>query len=133
MKVVAVFVRFAAVFAAFLLVPLNGCASASFSAVPAGVDLSQVTHQTVEMKASRYEFSPASLRVKAGTLLTLKIRSTEGTHGFRLGDFGVDERLEENEEKMIDVYFPKAGEFSFRCSHFCGWGHLGMAGKIIVE
>lgn len=133
MKATTIFVGFATFPIAFLLILLAGCSSASFSAIPADLDLSQVIHQTVEMKAARYEFSPASIRVKAGTLLMLKIQSTEGTHGFRLGDFGVDERLEENEEKTIEVYFPRAGEFSFRCSHFCGWGHLGMTGKIIVE
>lgn len=115
------------------LIAFFGCASPRFSAIPPDLDRSAVLHQTLEMKAKRFEFTPELIRVKAGTLLQLKIQSTEGTHGFRLSDFGINVRLNENEEQIVEVYLPKAGEYSFRCSHFCGLGHLGMSGTIIVE
>jgi heme/copper-type cytochrome/quinol oxidase subunit 2 len=87
----------------------------------------------VGIKASRYSFSPEIVRVPVGTLVQFNILSAGGTHGFRLSDFGVDVRLEENDVQTVEVYFPKTGEYGFRCSHFCGLGHLGMTGKIIVE
>ena len=71
--------------------------------------------------------------MKSGTLVVLKIKATDGTHGFKLSAFGIDERLDENDPKLIEFYASNKGEYSFRCSHFCGLGHLGMSGTIIVE
>lgn len=85
------------------------------------------------MTARDFEFMPDVVKVKAGSILELKIKSIDGTHGFRLGDFDIDTTLEEGKEKRIEVYLPKSGEYGFRCSHFCGLGHFGMKGKIIVE
>ncbi len=111
-----------------------GCgASQEFAAIPPGLDRTAVPHQVVEMKAKRYEFIPEVVRVKAGTLVTLRITAMDGTHGFSLGAFGIDQRLDENETRDIEFYASKKGEYGFRCSHFCGLGHLGMKGKVIVE
>ena len=110
-----------------------GCASQKFIAVPPDIDRTKLTVRNVSINATRYSFSPENIRVNAGSLVQIKIVSTEGTHGFSLSDFGVDVRLEENQEQIVELYFPKAGEYRFRCSHICGIGHLGMTGKIIVE
>ncbi len=113
---------------------LLGCgASQEFVAVPAGLDRSAVPHRTIEMQAKRYEFVPDTVRVKAGTLVTLRITALDGTHGFALGAFGIDERLDENQTRVVEFYASKPGEYGFRCSHFCGLGHLGMKGRVIVE
>lgn len=111
-----------------------GCgASQEFVAVPPGLDRNAVPHRVIEMQAKRYEFIPDTVRVRAGTLVTLRITALDGTHGFALGAFGIDERLDENKTKVIEFYAQKPGEYGFRCSHFCGLGHLGMKGKVIVE
>ncbi len=85
------------------------------------------------MTAEHFHFTPEDLHVKQGTLLTLKIKSIDGTHGFNLGDFGIDIRLEEGVTNTVEIYLPKKGEYGFRCSHFCGLGHLGMKGTLHVE
>ncbi len=113
---------------------LYGCsASQQFPAIPVGLDTANVPRQTVEMKARRYEFLPEEIRVKAGTLVTLKITATDATHGFDLGAFGIDERLEKDSVVTVQFYAGQKGEYGFRCSHFCGMGHLSMTGKVIVE
>ena len=112
---------------------VEGCASQQYSAVPPDLDRTAVRVRTLEISASRYSFSPEVLHVAARTLVQFKIMSTEGTHGFSLSDFGVDVKLVENQEETLEVFFPKAGTYGFRCSHICGIGHLGMTGKIIVE
>lgn len=83
--------------------------------------------------AKRFSFDPEVVHVRAGTLLVVKVRSAQGTHGFRLADFGIDETVAEDEERTIEIYCSSPGEYSFRCSHFCGLGHFGMTGKIVVE
>lgn len=111
-----------------------GCGSSQqFTAIPGSVDRDKVPHQTVEMTAEHFHFTSDVVRVKQGTLVTIKVKAIDGTHGFSLGAFGIDERIEENETKTIEFYAGEKGEYGFRCSHFCGIGHLGMTGKVIVE
>ena len=113
---------------------LSGCgASQQFPAVPSGLDRTAVPVREVTMTARRYEFVPDTVRVSAGTLLKLRVTSSGGTHGFALGAFGIDERLEEGVTKEIEVYASGKGVYTFKCSHLCGIGHFGMNGVLIVE
>jgi heme/copper-type cytochrome/quinol oxidase subunit 2 len=88
---------------------------------------------TIEVTAEYFHFTPDMIRVKQGTLATLKIASIDGTHGFNLGVFGIDEGLEENETRVVEFYAGEKGEYGFKCSHFCGIGHFGMTGQVVVE
>jgi len=118
----------------FVLLLSLGCgASQQFTAVPASVDREKVPHETIEMTAEHFHFTPEVVKVKQGSLVTIKLRAIDGTHGFKLGAFGIDERLEENQTKVIEFYAGEKGEYGFKCSHFCGIGHLGMNGRIVVE
>jgi cytochrome c oxidase subunit 2 len=116
------------------LILLLGCgASPQFVAVPPDVNREDVPKQVIEMTAERFHFTPEVVHVKEGTLVTLRIKAIDGTHGFELGDFDINERLEKNEVKVVEFYAEEKGEYGFRCSHFCGLGHFGMTGKVIVE
>jgi cytochrome c oxidase subunit 2 len=111
-----------------------GCgASQQFVALPPGLDRAAISSQVIEMQAKRFDFIPEVVKVKVGTLVTIRVTAVDGTHGFALGAFGIDERIEEGETKTIEFYAVKVGEYDFHCSHFCGLGHLGMKGKVIVE
>jgi len=113
---------------------LFGCgASQQFKAVPADINRGAVPAVSVAMTAHRYEFVPDTVHVPQGTLLKLSITSTAGTHGFALGAFGIDERLEEGVTKEIELYAARKGVYTFKCSHICGIGHFGMDGVLIVE
>jgi cytochrome c oxidase subunit II len=111
-----------------------GCGSSQqFAAIPAEIDRNSVPQKTLEMTAQHFHFTPEEVHVPQGTLVTLKITATDGTHGFSLGAFGIDETIPENEIRTVTFYAGKKGEYGFHCSHFCGIGHLGMTGKIIVD
>ncbi len=82
---------------------LCGCGeSQQFTAIPADLDAKNIPTETIEMSAVRYKFIPDVIRIKQGTLVHLKITAVEGTHGFELGAFGIDERIDENTTKTID-------------------------------
>lgn len=116
------------------LIFLGGCAgSKQFDAVPKSIDIATVPRQTIEVQAKNFDFIPSAITIKKGTLVTFHLLSMEGTHGFKISAFGVDERLEEGQMKTAEVYFGEAGVYSIKCSHFCGLGHFGMSGKITVE
>jgi heme/copper-type cytochrome/quinol oxidase subunit 2 len=118
----------------FAFVHAMGCGqSQQFAAVPPGVNAESVTRQTYQLKAERFKFTPDVIHVKVGTLVRLEVTSIQGDHGFQLGAFGIDEALDENQTRIVEFYASKQGEYGFRCSHFCGIGHMGMNGKIVVE
>ena len=113
---------------------MSGCGSSQqFAAVPPDLHYENVPKQTVEMTAEHFHFTPDEIHVQQGTFVTLKVRSIDGTHGFKLGAFGIDETIEENETKVVEFYAGHKGEYGFKCSHVCGLGHLGMNGKVIIE
>lgn len=113
---------------------LIGCGtSAQFAAIPPGFDRATVPHFSMDITAQRFEFRPDVIRVKAGTLVTLRITAADATHGFALDDFGIDELLEEGQVRVVEFYVPRAGAYEFHCSHFCGLGHFGMSGRVVAE
>ena len=85
------------------------------------------------MIAKKWQFDPSIINVKQGDKVRLKIKSIDVTHGFNLLDFNVNENLEPEKEVVVEFIADKKGEFSFFCSVFCGAGHSGMKGKLIVE
>lgn len=111
-----------------------GCGSSKlYEAVPSAIDKEKVPKQTIEMTAEHFHFTPEVVKVNEGTLVTLKLTAIDGTHGFALDAFGIDEELMEKKPKTVQFYAAKKGEYKFHCAHFCGIGHLGMTGKVIVE
>ncbi len=116
------------------IILLFGCGeSQQFVAIPSDVNRETVPKDTIEVIAKDFEFIPDTIRVHEGTLVTLKLKSIDGTHGFDLGAFGIDVTLDENVIKVVEFYAAKKGQYGIRCSHFCGIGHLGMTAELIIE
>ena len=85
------------------------------------------------MIAKKWQFDPSIINVKQGEKVRLKIKSVDVAHGFSLLDFNVNENLEPGKEITVEFIADKKGEFTFFCSVFCGVGHIGMKGKLVVE
>ena len=85
------------------------------------------------MTAKRWEFSPSTITVKKGDTVKLTIRSIDVEHGFGLTAFNIDENLEPGQDMVVQFVADKSGTFGFSCSVYCGSGHSGMEGKLIVE
>jgi cytochrome c oxidase subunit II len=111
-----------------------GCGSSQqFPAIPPGLDLLRLPTDSVEVTAQRYVFTPDEIRVHVGTRVVLRVTAMDAEHGFALPAFGIDERLEQGVAKTIVFYPPEKGTYDFKCSHYCGAGHFGMNGRIIVD
>lgn len=87
----------------------------------------------IKLTAKKYEYSPNEIRVRQGERVRLLITALDRTHGFELEDFKVKADLEKGKETVVEFVADRVGEFPFNCSHFCGFGHKGMKGKLIVE
>lgn len=106
--------------------------------------------QVIAMTAENFKFTPSEVRVKAGRKLTLKVTSIDDKHGiaFTLIPEGQPEGssaglqfsksppdwvLEKGKEVTIEFTALRPGRYEFACSVFCGMGHNGMLGRVIVE
>jgi cytochrome c oxidase subunit 2 len=108
------------------------------------------TVQVIDMTAKKYEFSPSPIHVKKGMKVQLKIKALDRTHGLKINIYpdGADTKgatglafataqdcwkLEKGQVTTIEFVAQQAGSYPFRCCTFCGFGHLGMKGQLIVD
>jgi cytochrome c oxidase subunit II len=87
----------------------------------------------IRVTARKYEFSPNEITVKRGDHIRLIITAIDGSHGFKLGAFHVDQKLSKGEPVTVEFSADQTGTFPFECSHFCGLGHQKMKGHLTVE
>ena len=112
---------------------LPGCASGRFADSLEGLDRASLPRRSFTMTAERYDFDPAELHVPAGTLVTLTITALDDVHGFDLPDWDIDVRLEPDRPVSVEFFVSEPGTYEFHCSHFCGMGHFGMKGTLVVD
>ena len=74
-----------------------------------------------------FEFSPSVIEVKEGERIRLKINSLDTEHGLSIPELGIETHDE------VEFVADKKGTFDFYCHHYCGEGHSGMKGVLIVE
>jgi cytochrome c oxidase subunit 2 len=88
----------------------------------------------VDVVAERFSFTPSEFKMKAGTRVTIRLRSDDTDHGFRLLGTDIDVRIPKRGRGTATVTFEpaKEGRYTFECSHVCGAGHAYMRGTIVV-
>jgi cytochrome c oxidase subunit 2 len=106
--------------------------------------------KTIEVTAKKYEFDPATIRVKQGTRVRLKISASDHAHGFKISDmpeggqmkgkpglvFAAAQdctKIEEATSETVEFVAQTPGTYPFRCCVHCGWHHRAMKGELIVE
>ena len=85
--------------------------------------------------ASRYSFFPDPIVLKAGQKTKLWISSVDSLHGYSIVGGGQNLNLEIAPEHVfgVNVTPDKPGTYLVICNEYCGLGHHGMKGHIIVE
>ncbi len=117
-----------------IAVALSHCpARATFAQdVAPGSGVSKDTKE-IRMTAKKYEYDPAIITVKEGEHVSLVITALDHDHGFKIDALHIDQLLKKGESTTIEFTADTTGTFPFQCSHFCGLGHKGMKGELIVE
>lgn len=87
----------------------------------------------VEMTATSWVFTPATVTAKQGETVVIRLTGNEGMHSFMSKDLGINVEINPGETKDITIPTDKAGTFSFRCGVPCGPGHKEMTGTIVIE
>jgi cytochrome c oxidase subunit 2 len=88
--------------------------------------------QVIQITAKRFEYSPKEITVKKGVPVVLEFTSLDRLHGFVCPGLGLRMDIRPGKTNTLRFTPDKAGTFPFHCDNFCGSGHEGMRGTIIV-
>jgi heme/copper-type cytochrome/quinol oxidase subunit 2 len=88
--------------------------------------------RVIELKARKFAFDPATIIVKQGEKIRLRVTSEDVMHGIGIADYDIDRKLPPNETQVIEFTAGKAGKHYFYCSVYCGSGHGDMRGELVV-
>jgi cytochrome c oxidase subunit 2 len=97
-----------------------------------GAEASEDAREIV-ITAKKFEFDPDVITVRQDERIKLVITALDHDHGFKIDAFRIDQLLKKGEPKTIEFTANTTGTFPFQCSHFCGLGHKGMKGELVVE
>ncbi|MEE9199272.1 MAG: hypothetical protein V3U26_05690 [Dehalococcoidia bacterium] len=93
-----------------------------------------VPGEPIPITAAQFIFLPQVLRMRTGEEYTLQFMSKDVIHGFSLQmGSSMNAQLMPDMMTTMEVVPTKPGEYLFLCNEYCGLGHQGMYGKIIVE
>jgi cytochrome c oxidase subunit 2 len=90
------------------------------------------SEQTIKVTAKKFEFSPETIKLKKGVAVTLELTSIDRKHGFAVPELGIRADIKPNETTRVRIVPDRLGTFTFHCDVFCGDGHEGMSGQIVV-
>jgi cytochrome c oxidase subunit 2 len=89
--------------------------------------------QVVNIEAQQWSFSPNTIALSKGQTVDFELTSKDVHHGFSLPDFGVRADIIPGQPSKVRVILDKAGTYNFHCDYYCGSGHEGMSGQIVVH
>jgi cytochrome c oxidase subunit 2 len=104
---------------------LLGGGLAAFPARPA--------ERVVRITARKFAFLPREVKLKKGVPVILELTSADVVMGFNAPDFNVRADIVPGQTARVRFTPDKAGTFTFLCDIFCGEGHEGMSGTLVVS
>ncbi len=89
--------------------------------------------QVIKVTAKKFEYSPKVITIKKGVPVILEFTSLDRLHGFNCPDLKIRADITPGKVSQVRVLAEKSGTYEFHCDIFCGEGHEGMTGSIVVE
>lgn len=106
--------------------------------------------QVINVTAKKYSYTPAEIHVKKGAKVQLHITALDHQHGFKINvypDGGSTKGSEglvftspqdcwtipKGQTITIEFVAKTPGSYPFKCCKFCGFGHMGMKGEVVVD
>ena len=80
-----------------------------------------------------WAFLPQEIRVPVGAEVTFTATSPDVIHGFLIAGTRVNMMLIPGQVSRQTYTFRRPGEYARICHEYCGLGHQGMVGRVIVE
>ena len=85
-----------------------------------------------KVRASRFDYSPGTLRVNPGDRVTVELEATDVVHGFSLEGYDIEMTADPGQTARLTFIADRPGTFRFHCSVTCGNMHPFMIGKFYV-
>jgi cytochrome c oxidase subunit 2 len=101
-------------------------------AAGAGDATSPTKERVIKIQAKKFAYTPNRIVLKKGQPVVLQFTALDFTHGFNIPDWHIRADLPPGQITTVRLTPDQAGEFDFLCDNFCGDGHEGMNGKIVV-
>ncbi len=101
-----------------------------FIPFPAGK--TQPEDRTFYLDASRFQYTPAILRVNPGDRVTIVLATSDVMHGLSIDGYGIETMTQPTRTGKITFVADRAGVFRFHCTVVCGNMHPFMTGKLVV-
>ena len=87
----------------------------------------------IPVVARKFVFIPNEITVKQGESVVLEFTAPEVAMGFFAPELGLRALIVPGEVAKVPFTADKAGRFDFLCDVFCGDGHEGMNGPLVVQ
>ena len=94
--------------------------------------LAQPKPRVVKVVAKRFVFTPATIPLRKGEPVVFELTTQDVFMGMNIPDFGVRSDIVPDKTMKLAFTPDKAGTFTFLCDVFCGDGHEGMSGTLVV-
>ena len=88
--------------------------------------------RVVKIVAKRFTYSPSVVKLKKGEPVVFELTTLDVPMGLNIPDFKVRSDIIPGKTTKLAFTPDKTGTFTFVCDLFCGDGHEGMEGKIVV-
>ncbi len=88
--------------------------------------------RVIRVSARRFVFEPNVIKLKKGEPVTFVLTTKDVFMGMNIPDFGVRSDIVPGKTMRLGFTPDKAGTFTFVCDVFCGDGHEGMSGTLVV-
>ena len=96
-------------------------------------DAAPAAPQKITVTAKKYEWNPSTIEVKVNQPVEITFQSEDTKHGFEQKDLGIEKVIIDKDQPQTVKFTPtKTGTYQFKCAKFCGMGHSGMKGQIVV-
>jgi cytochrome c oxidase subunit II len=89
--------------------------------------------QVIKIVAGKFHFAPDHITLEKGQPVTLRLTSSDETHGFMLRALKIDTDINPGKITAITVTPTSTGTFKAICDHYCGLGHGNMKMTVVVE
>ena len=104
-----------------------------FSLFSGAVNLFASETKTFEFTASKYTYELEKIEVNVGDKVVLSVTAADTDHGLGIKEYNINQVLPKGKTVVIEFIADKMGTFAIKCTEFCGWGHFGMNGELVVS
>jgi cytochrome c oxidase subunit II len=93
----------------------------------------QPADKVIAVVARKFVFLPNEIALRRGEPVVLEFTAPEVVMGFFAPDLNLRAVIVPGQVARVRFLPDRVGRFDFLCDIFCGEGHEGMSGKIVVS